>query len=27
LRTGARRSAHPTWEDGWKTDAKPVLMP
>lgn len=27
LRTGARRSAHPTWEDGWKTDAKSVLMP
>ncbi len=27
LRAGARRSARPTWEEGWMTDAKPVLLP
>jgi beta-1,4-mannosyltransferase len=27
LRNGARRSAHPTWEEGWTTEAKPVLVP
>jgi len=27
LRTGARRSARPTWEEGWSRDAKPVLLP
>jgi beta-1,4-mannosyltransferase len=27
LRTGARRSARPTWEEGWVTEARPVLMP
>jgi beta-1,4-mannosyltransferase len=27
LRAGARRSARPTWEEGWTTEARPVLMP
>jgi beta-1,4-mannosyltransferase len=27
LRTGARRSATPTWEEGWTTEARPVLIP
>jgi beta-1,4-mannosyltransferase len=27
LRTGARRSARPTWEEGWIAEAKPVLLP
>jgi len=27
LRTGARRSARPTWEEGWETEARAVLMP
>lgn len=27
LRTGARRSARPTWDEGWIKDAKPVLLP
>ena len=27
LRNGARRSAHPTWEEGWIKEAKPVLLP
>lgn len=27
LRTGAKRSATPTWEEGWMTEARPVLMP
>jgi beta-1,4-mannosyltransferase len=27
LRTGARRAARPTWEEGWATEAKAVLMP
>ena len=27
LRTGARRSARPTWDEGWVKDAKPVLLP
>jgi beta-1,4-mannosyltransferase len=27
LRNGARRSAHPTWEEGWTVEAKPVLLP
>ena len=27
LRTGARRSARPTWEQGWEKEAKPVLLP
>jgi hypothetical protein len=27
LRTGARRAAHPTWDEGWVTEARPVLMP
>ncbi|MGE3955761.1 MAG: glycosyltransferase [Vicinamibacterales bacterium] len=26
LRTGARRSARPTWDEGWTKDAKPILM-
>jgi beta-1,4-mannosyltransferase len=26
LRNGARRSAHPTWEEGWTTEARPVLL-
>jgi beta-1,4-mannosyltransferase len=26
LRTGARRSAHPTWEEGWTKEARPVLL-
>jgi beta-1,4-mannosyltransferase len=26
LRTGARRSAHPTWEQGWTRDAKALLI-
>jgi beta-1,4-mannosyltransferase len=26
LRTGARRSAHPTWEQGWSRDAKALLI-
>jgi beta-1,4-mannosyltransferase len=27
LRTGARRSARPTWEEAWIRDARPVLLP
>ena len=27
LRTGARRSARPTWDEGWTREAKPVLLP
>jgi beta-1,4-mannosyltransferase len=27
LRTGARRSARPTWEEGWAREAKAVLLP
>ena len=27
LRTGARRSARPTWEEGWLREAKPLLLP
>ncbi len=27
LRTGARRLARPTWEEGWIREAKPVLLP
>ena len=27
LRTGARRSARPTWEEGWASEARPVLIP
>jgi beta-1,4-mannosyltransferase len=27
LRTGARRAAHPTWEEGWIKEAKPILLP
>ena len=27
LRTGARRSARPTWEEGWSSEARAVLMP
>jgi beta-1,4-mannosyltransferase len=26
LRTGARRSARPTWEEGWAKEARPVLL-
>ncbi|OLC51582.1 MAG: hypothetical protein AUH43_02325 [Acidobacteria bacterium 13_1_40CM_65_14] len=26
LRTGARRSARPTWEEGWTKEARPVLL-
>ena len=26
LRSGARKSARPTWEEGWAREAKPVLM-
>jgi beta-1,4-mannosyltransferase len=27
LRTGARKSSRPTWEEGWIREAKPVLLP
>jgi len=27
LRSGVRRSAGPTWEEGWMREAKPVLLP
>ncbi|MGE0450414.1 MAG: glycosyltransferase [Vicinamibacterales bacterium] len=27
LRAGARRSARPTWEQGWKREAMPALLP
>jgi beta-1,4-mannosyltransferase len=27
LRTGARKSARPTWEEGWAREARPVLLP
>ncbi len=27
LRTGARKQARPTWEEGWAREAKPVLLP
>ncbi len=27
LRSGARRSARPTWEEAWLRDARPVLVP
>jgi beta-1,4-mannosyltransferase len=26
LRTGARRAARPTWEEGWTTEARPVIL-
>jgi beta-1,4-mannosyltransferase len=26
LRAGARRSARPTWEEGWTKEARPVLL-
>jgi hypothetical protein len=26
LRGGARRTARPTWEEGWATEARPVLL-
>jgi beta-1,4-mannosyltransferase len=26
LRSGARRAARPTWEEGWVTEARPVLL-
>ena len=26
LRGGARRAARPTWEEGWATEARPVLL-
>jgi hypothetical protein len=26
LRTGARKSARPTWEEGWTREAKPFLL-
>ena len=27
LRAGARKSARPTWEEGWNREAKPILLP
>ena len=27
LRSGARKSARPTWEEGWVREARPVLLP
>jgi beta-1,4-mannosyltransferase len=27
LRSGARRAARPTWEEGWASEARPVLLP
>ncbi|OFV90505.1 MAG: hypothetical protein A3H95_13360 [Acidobacteria bacterium RIFCSPLOWO2_02_FULL_64_15] len=27
LRTGARKAARPTWEEGWAREARPVLLP
>jgi len=27
LRAGARKSARPTWEEGWTREARPVLLP
>jgi beta-1,4-mannosyltransferase len=27
LRAGARRSAHPTWEEGWASEARATLLP
>ena len=27
LRSGARKSAWPTWEEGWLREAQPVLLP
>ena len=27
LRTGARKSARPTWEEGWAREARPILLP
>jgi len=27
LRAGARKSARPTWEEGWAREAKPLLLP
>jgi beta-1,4-mannosyltransferase len=27
LRAGARKSARPTWEEGWSREARPVLLP
>jgi beta-1,4-mannosyltransferase len=27
LRSGARKSARPTWEEGWEREARPVLLP
>jgi beta-1,4-mannosyltransferase len=26
LRAGARRSARPTWEEGWSKEARPLLL-
>jgi len=26
LRNGARKSARPTWEEGWAREAKPLLL-
>jgi hypothetical protein len=26
LRSGARRAARPTWEEGWAAEAGPVLL-
>jgi predicted Zn-dependent protease len=26
LRAGARKSARPTWEEGWAREARPVLL-
>ena len=27
LRSGARKSARPTWDEGWQREARPVLLP
>jgi beta-1,4-mannosyltransferase len=27
LRSGARKSAHPTWEEGWTREARSILLP
>ena len=27
LRAGARKSARPTWEEGWSREARPFLLP
>jgi hypothetical protein len=26
LRAGSRRAARPTWEEGWASEAKPLLL-